>query len=204
MIKTILVGGGGHALSLLEILPDSRMIAGYADLRPSSIMRIPFLGTDDDILEKFSPDEYDVHVTLVYTLDVNLQLRKKIINRYNGFHKHTFLAQSAVVSHKSELSEGCLVMERTVVNHSIIGKNTVINTGAIIEHGCKIGDNCFVGPGVILCGGVTIGDNTLIGAGAVVRDGLSIAPDCTIGMGSLVVSNIILPGLYYGSPVIKR
>lgn len=199
-MKTILIGGGGHALSLLETLPDYNQIAGYADLHPSELLPISYLGNDEEILANYHPDEYDIQVTLVYTSDVNLQLRKRIIERYNNYRFHTFVASTALVTKHTVLGDGCVVMEKAVVNRSEIGKNTVINTGAIIEHGCKIGNNCFIGPGAIICGGVTIGDNTLIGAGTIVRDDVSIASDCTIGMGSLVTKDIKDAGVYHGQP----
>lgn len=199
-MKTILIGGGGHALSLLESLPDIDQIAGYADLQPSKLMPIPYLGNDENVLSNYLPDSYDIQVTLVYTTNVNLQLRKRIIERYKNYVFHTFMASTALVTENAVLGDGCVVMEKTIVNHSEIGKNTVINTGAIIEHGCRIGSNCFIGPGVIICGGVTIGDNTLIGAGTIVRDDVSIVSDCTIGMGSLVTKDIKVAGVYHGQP----
>lgn len=203
-MKTILIGGGGHALSLLETLSDYSQIAGYADMQPSKDMPIPYLGTDADVLANFNPEEYDVQVTLVYTSEVNLQLRKRIQERYKSYHSHTFVASTALVTRNSILGEGCVVMEKAVVNRSTIGKNTVINTGAIIEHNCIIGNNCFIGPGAVLCGGVKVGDNTFIGAGSVVRDDVTIASDCTVGMGSLVTKDITEAGVYHGQPAKSR
>lgn len=203
-MRTILVGGGGHALSLLETLSDYNLIAGYADMQPSKDMPIPYLGTDADVLANYNPEEYDIQVTLVYTSEVNMQLRKRIIERYKNYHSHTFVASTAFVTRNSNLGEGCVVMEKAVVNRSSIGKNAVINTGAIIEHNCTIGNNCFIGPGAVLCGGVSIGDNTFIGAGAIVRDDISIASDCTVGMGSLVIKDIIEAGVYCGQPAKSR
>ncbi|MBO6252577.1 MAG: NeuD/PglB/VioB family sugar acetyltransferase [Bacteroidaceae bacterium] len=203
-MKTILIGGGGHAISLLETLSDYKQIAGYADMQPSRDMPIPYLGADADVLATYTPQEYDIQVTLVYTSEVNLQLRKCVIERYKNYHSHTFVASTALVTRNSNLGEGCVVMEKAVVNRSSIGKNTVINTGAIIEHNCTIGNNCFIGPGAVLCGGVTVGDNTFIGAGTVVRDDVSIASDCTVGMGSLVTKDIIEAGVYRGQPAKSR
>lgn len=199
-MKTILVGGGGHALSLLETMSDLSIFAGYADVQPSKEMPIPYLGTDNDVLASFSPDEFDIQVTLVYTSEVNLQLRRRLLERYKHYHTHSFIASTSLVSPHSFIGEGCVIMEKAIVNYSSIGKNTIINTGAIIEHNCKIGDNCFIGPGVILCGGVTIGNNTFIGAGTIVRDEVEIVSNCTIGMGSLVSKNITETGLYKGQP----
>ena len=64
------------------------MIIG-ADIKPSEQMPIPYLGNDEDVLAKYFPDEYDIQVTLVYTSDVNLQLRKRIIERYKNYFYHS-------------------------------------------------------------------------------------------------------------------
>ncbi len=127
-MKTILIGGGGHALSLLETLSDYDQIVGYADYQPSDMMPISYLGNDEEVLANYLPDKYDIQVTLVYTSDVNLQLRKRIIEKYKNYFFHTFVASTALVTKHTVLGDGCVVMEKAVVNRSEIGKNTVINT----------------------------------------------------------------------------
>ena len=84
-----------------------------------------------------------------------------------------------------------------------IGKFSVINTGAIIEHDVRIGTNTFVGPGAIICGGVTIGDDCYIGAGAKIRNNSSITSGTTIGMGAVVTKDISHEGTYTGCPAKK-
>ena len=49
MKGVILIGGGGHALSLLEIIKDRNIIVGYSDIKPNALLPIPYLGTDEDI-----------------------------------------------------------------------------------------------------------------------------------------------------------
>jgi hypothetical protein len=41
--------------------------------------------------------------------------------------------------------------------NSRLGQNILVNTGAQIDHDCKIGDHCVISPGAILCGGVELG-----------------------------------------------
>ena len=56
-----------------------------------------------------------------------------------------------------------------------IGENCVINTGAIIDHDCKIHEGCHVAPGATVCGGVVVDKFSLIGAGSVILNNLTIA-----------------------------
>jgi len=201
--KVILVGGGGHALSLLEMMPDRSMIEGYADMCPIEGMPIRYLGDDDHVLHSFLPEDFKIHIALVFTSKVNLQLRHSLIKKYQQYEFHSFISGNAIVTPNSLIGAGCAIFHRAVVNRAEIGTNTIINTGAIIEHDCKIGNNVFVGPGAVICGGVSVGDNTIIGAGAIIRNGVKVESNSTIGMGSVVVKSIIEEGTYIGNPVTR-
>lgn len=199
--KVILIGGGGHALSLLEMIDNFSMIQGYADIKPNSLLPVDYLGDDEYILKHYSPDFYKIHHALVYKDKVNLSLRKKMIELYRDYETYSFIASSALVSSNSKILAGTAIFERSVINRSSIGNNTIINTGSIIEHGCKIGNNVFIAPGVIIGGGAIIKDNVFVGSGTIIRDDITICSDTVIGMGSLVTRNISVPGKYYGRPI---
>jgi len=200
MKKIILIGGGGHALSVLEIITDHSIFAGYADLVPNADMPILYLGTDDEVLAKYSPTEYAIHHTLVYAKDVNLRLREKIIHKYINYEKAKFVAPSAVVTPHSHIGSGTGVFHGAILNRSYVGSNCIINTGAVLEHYTRLGDNVFVGPNATICGGTKIGNNVLIGAGTIIRDDISICSEVVIGMGSVVTKDITKSGVYMGSP----
>ena len=199
--KVILIGGGGHALSLLEMMNNFSMIEGYADIKPNSLLPLDYLGDDEYILKHYSPDFYKIHHALVYKDKVNLSLRKKMIELYRNYETYSFIASSALVSSNSKVLAGSAIFERSVINRSSIGSNTIINTGSIIEHGCKVGNNVFIAPGTIIGGGVIINDNVFIGSGTIIRDDVTICNDAIIGMGSLVTRDILVPGKYYGRPI---
>ena len=200
MKKTIIIGSGGHAKSLLGIIKDKRLIFGYCDVNKSKEFKLDYLGSDDDILINYSPSEYLIHCAVVYTEDCNLKLRSKILNRYEQYRKSTFIDESAIISNWTEISEGCEIFERCVVKASYIGSNSIINTGSIVEHGVIIGHNSFLGPGTIVCGGGEIGNNVLIGAGVTIKDDVKICDDVVIGIGSNVINDINEPGVYVGNP----
>ena len=146
---------------------------------------LPYLGNDEFVLSNFSPEEYRVHHAVVYTNDVNLSLRSRIIQQYEGYESYTIIARSALVTSSSKIAGGCALMEGAIVNGAILAQNSVINTKAVIEHGC------------------ILGDNVLVGAGVIIRDGIEITENVTIGMGSVVVRSIVEPGVYLGNPCRK-
>lgn len=201
--KIIITGGGGHAVSVMAMLEGSTEIAGYTALEPASDMPVPYLGTDDQALSILDPATTAVHNAIGFTAGCSLMLRRRIAERYNAFPQATLIAPSAWISPRAKIDEGCAVMARAIVNEAAVGRMSVINTGAIIEHGCRIGENSFIGPGAILCGGVTVGHDTFIGAGAILKQGVTITSGTVIGMGAVVIAPITEPGTYAGNPAVK-
>lgn len=200
MKPIIFIGGGGHAQSVLCAMPKSTSVAGYADVHANEKLAIAYLGSDEEVLKQYAPNEYDVHVTFVYAGDVNMELRKKIIAKYAGYTHAAIITEHALVTSNVQLGEGVCVLEKAVVKADKVGKDTVINTGAIVEHGCAVGENCLVATGAIICGDVKIGNDCLIGAGAIIRDGVTICDKVVIGLGAIVTKDINEPGTYVGGP----
>ncbi len=191
-----LIGGGGHALSLLEAMPESMHPIGYTALNRSPKMSLPWLGDDQSFREKYSAEETEMICAFVYNGRPDLSLRRKIIESFQGYKFATLIASSAIVTPESQLGEGTQVLNRATINRAVIGRHCVINTGAIIEHDCKLDENVFIGPGAILGGEVKIGANAFIGLGAMVRNGISICNGAVIGMGAVVTSDVNQPGIY--------
>lgn len=200
MKKIILVGGGGHALSILEMAPNHDIFLGYCDCKETPTMPIKYLGTDEEVLSKYSPNDYDVLHAVVYTTEVNLNLRSKLINKFKSYNGAKLAASSAVVTPSSTIGEGTVVLHKAVVNHAKVGDDCVINTGVIVEHGVTVGDNVFLGTSVVICGDVTIGNNVFIGAGSIIRDGVTICDNTIIGMGAIITKSITSSGVYIGTP----
>lgn len=202
--KLVLIGGGGHALSLLDIIPSPQLVTGYVDSRPSLLMDIPWLGNDAGFIGSCRPDEHEIIITMVSGADCNLARRATIIDIYGQYKSPVIISPTAIVSPSTVIGNGTAIFHRAIVNAGTrIGSHSIINTGAIIEHGCTIGNNVFIGPGTVICGGVTIGDNTYIGAGATLKPGISVSGGCVIGLASAVIANITSPGTYAGIPVKK-
>ena len=203
MKKNIMVGGGGHALSILEMCDDSDFI-GYADVRHIKSMSIPYLGTDKEVLSMYPPSHYNIVLGCVYNeQDVSLKLRKALLLKYAAYDSPVITSSSAIVTKNSIIDNGSVVFEQAVINRTHIGKYCVVNTGTIIEHNCNLGDNVFTGSGALICGNCTIGNNVFIGSGAIIRDGICIANNVIVGMGSIVTKSIFEAGIYYGNPVRK-
>jgi len=196
-MKIVLIGGGGHARSLVE---SGCHIDGYADARAVTDMPLPRVGSDEEILSSMDPSSTALHIAVVGGDGRSMATRRRIIERFSAFPAATLIAPSATVTPSSSIGQGSAVMCGAIVNGASIGRHNVVNTGAIVEHGCRTGSNVFIGPGAVICGGVTIGDDCFIGAGVTVRNCVSICPGVTVGIGAAVVSDITEPGIWAGVP----
>ncbi len=198
--KIVLIGGGGHALSIVEGMADD--FAGYLSLRPSDEMELDWLGTDEDF-EKLKDGDVSFHVAFIYSGLPVMEGRRKLIEKYkaNGAKFATLIAPTSIVTRHSKIGAGSCVLTGAIVNRATLGENVVVNSGAIVEHDCRIGDNTFIGPGVVIGGGVTIGKDCFIGLGARIKNGLTIADGVTVAMGATVTRDLLEPGIYHGTPL---
>jgi len=79
-------------------------------------------------------------------------------------------------------------------------RDTIINTGASIDHHCRIGDHVHVAPGVRLGGNVEIGDGALVGIGAIVLPGTKVGAWATVGAGAVVTKDVAARTTVVGVP----
>jgi UDP-perosamine 4-acetyltransferase len=173
----IVLGAGGHARVLVDTLRFSKVnVLGAAD--PSSKIKgfpVPLVGTDEDLIKKYKPDEIYL-VNGVAGTHVS-PLRQEIYRRFKqeGFKFLSVAHPSAVIAEDVTLCEGTQVMAGAVIQAgTVIGENSIINTRASVDHDCRVGAHVHVAPGAILCGGVTVEDSCHIGAGAILIQGARV------------------------------
>ncbi len=205
--KIIILGGGGHAKVLIEIirLEGRYEIAGILDARFEKgleISGVPVIGKDDLLPGIFSRDRISNACIGVGSTRENSR-RKALYEKVKqiGFSVPFLVHPKAVVSESSKISEGAQLMANAVVQPcSFIGENTIINTGAIVEHDCNIGRHVHMCPAAVLSGECIVGEETFIGAGATVVNGIIIGKNVTIGAGSVVVNDIADGAVVKGAP----
>ena len=191
----ILLGAGGHAKVLLDILLDRNAeIIGIAEkdgaVRSPDLYGIPVIGSDSDIAG-YSPDEIEL-VNGIGSIAFTA-LRQRIFENFKrqGYRFRQVIHPSAVVSRRAELGEGVQVMAGAVVNiGTCVGENSIINTRASADHDCLIGAHVHIAPGVTLSGGVKVGDGSHIGIGAAVVQGVEIGANAIVGAGAAVLNNV--------------
>lgn len=213
--KILLIGAGGHCLSVLDSLLSSY---NYKDIgivdknkdkvetsnkikKLCTIMDIPIVGSDDDLNKLYEDGYTDAFITVGSVGDVTIRRKLYELVKNIGYHIPNIIDKTGIVSSHAICGEGIFVGKRAVVNaNTQIGNCAIINTASVIEHECVVGDFVHVAPGSIVCGNVHIGSETHIGAGCVVKQGIEIGKETMIGAGSVVVKNIGSYVTAYGNP----
>lgn len=173
MTDVVIVGFGGHALSVVDSVMRTGQfnIIGYTDRKPTQYeTQFPYLGSDD-VLEKLYKDAYVKCAILGIGYMGKGTIRKDIFEKLKaiGYEFPVIIDPSAIVSESAIVEEGCFVGKHSVVNaYAHLGKMCIVNTGAIVEHECKVEDFSHVAVGATLCGQVCVGKECLIGANATV------------------------------------
>ena len=81
---------------------------------------------------------------------------------------------------------------------SRVGRLTVVNSGAIIEHDCSVGDHAHIAPGAILCGGTQAAEGVFIGSGAVVLENTCLGANSILAAGVTLRKDLVENEVFYG------
>lgn len=76
----------------------------------------------------------------------------------------------------------------------------IVNTGASVDHDCKIDDFVHISPRATLCGNVIVGEGTQVGAASVIIPGIKIGKWCTIGAGTVIIRDVPDYAVVVGNP----
>ena len=191
MKKLYLFGGGGHALSCIDVIEKEKQfeVMGIVDKKfklTNKILGYPII-EEANILKK---NNTEVKYGLVCVGQIkNPNTRIKIFNELikKDFKLAKVVSPLASVSKGVKIGKGTIIMHGAIINPKVkIGKNCIINTGCIIEHEVVIGDHCHISTGVIINGGAVIKEKSFIGSGSVIIQKKVIKKNAVIPMGSII------------------
>ena len=187
--KLILVGGGGHCKSVIDVAESAGFqIQGILDIPENvgkKVLDYSIVGTDDQIPDYVNDAVFIVTVGHIKDAALRIKLHQKIVDA--GGTLATVIASTAHISKYAQIGEGSVIMHHAVVNaDAIIGRGCIINTFANIEHDAKIGNYCHISTGAMINGNCVVGNETFFGSQSVMVNGIEITSGCVIGAGSLI------------------
>lgn len=175
MKQILLIGGGGHCKSVIDVieLEGKYKIAGIIDKKEligQEVFGYKIIGCDGDLGELI--DTYKYAIITVGQIKSN-SLKVKLFNKTKelGYILPVIISPLAYVSKYSRIDDGTVIMHQALVNaNATIGKNCIINTKALIEHDSTVKDNCHISTGAIINGGVVVKENTFVGSNATTKE----------------------------------
>lgn len=195
MKKIVLIGGGGHCKSCIDVIKsDNRFkIIGVLDNNldiSKKVLGYSVLGSDKKIsIFVKQKNSFLICVGQIKDPSVRIKIYKNLKNL--GANLPVIKSSSSIISDYSVIKEGTIVMHNSIINSdSIIGVNCIINNNSLIEHDVEIKDHSHISTGAIINGGVKIGKGVFIGSGAIIKHGLEIGDKVIISAGKVVRKNI--------------
>lgn len=190
MQKLILLGGGGHCKSCIDVIEQENKyeIVGILDqeeLFGQKILDYTVIGTDDDI-SNFSNEGYVFLITVGQIKSFSIRKKLFSILKKNAAKMATVISPRAYVSKYAHIGEGTIIMHDALVNTSVsIGDHCIINSKALIEHDVHIEDFCHISTAAVVNGGVKIKEGTFFGSNAVSKEYIETKNADFIKAGSL-------------------
>lgn len=201
----ILVGGGGHARSVVAMLAALDLkVDGYvareASASPPGGLR--YLGSDQELLGVESRELVNGIGTVVPG-----GARQAVFELLEGAG-HAFLTlihPRAWVDPTAEVRDGVHVMAGALVQtNAVLGRNALVNTGAVIDHDTVLGDHVHVATRAALAGDVVVEESAFIGAGATIIHGIRVGAGALVAAGAVVTRDVAPGSRVYGVPARER
>jgi len=195
MSDLLLIGGGGHCRSCIDVIEaEGRyLIRGLVQPlwdRADGIFGYPVLGSDED-LPSLLQEMPQALITVGQIRSPEVRIRLYELLKNSGGKLPRIVSPFAYCSKHAEMNEGTIVMHGAIVNAGAnIGANCIINSEALIEHDAIVADHCHISTGARVNGGVTIGNSSFVGSGAILKEGIAIGENVIIGAGQVILRDV--------------
>ena len=189
MNKLILIGGGGHCKSCIDVIEQEGKykIIGILDSKDKlgeKILSYDVIGTDDDMRKYIFDDCYFlITVGQIKTYKTREKIYLKLQQEQAKFA--TVISPRAYVSQSASIGSGTIIMHDSIINaEAIIQENCIINTKVIIEHDSIIESHCHISTAAVINGNVTVSKGSFFGSNAVSKQGVATTKADFIKAGS--------------------
>ncbi len=186
----VLVGGGGHCVSVIDVIEQENKYHIEGILEPNTkeeaVLGYPILG-DDSLIPSLVNDETYFLITVGQIK--SYAIRKKIASILEQCDAQlaTVISPFAYVSRYAVVEGGTIIMHHACLSaEADIGKHCIINTKANIEHGAKIQDFCHISTCAVVNGDSTVERGCFVGSNATISNGIIVEKDSIISANRFV------------------
>ena len=206
--QLVLLGAGGHAREILDLLEDLR---GPAMARRTLSLFAETGHTSEEALALVRDRGYRFVDDLSTLAGVGFiaavgdpALRRLLV----AMAEDAGMQAVSVVSPRARVldvmagsGEGLVAFADTYISSNVrIGRHCHVNQACRISHDVVLGDYATLGPGCLLTGRVRVGSSVLLGAGAILIPGVSIGDGAIVGAGSVVIRDVPAGTTVVGNP----
>lgn len=188
MEPIILIGGGGHCHSCIDVIEEQGLyeIIGIVDNNKSlneKVMNYDVIGKDTDLPELVKRcNNFLITIGQIKTAEIRKKMYENLINLKANLP--IICSPRAHVSKHSQIGAGTIVMHGAVINANCnVGTNCIINTMALCEHDVSIGNNCHISTAAIINGNCVVEDDVFVGSNSSTKQGVKINQGSVIPYG---------------------
>jgi sugar O-acyltransferase (sialic acid O-acetyltransferase NeuD family) len=150
----------------------------------------PVVGTSR-VVERFPPDQYDMHVALSYRKLNQIRQEKYELAKQLGYKLPSYICSKSVTWPDLSVGDNCFILENQTIQPTVkIGNNVMLWSGNHIGHGSVIEDHAYLASHVVLSGHTVIGERCFLGVNATVKDFTRVGKDSFITMGALITKDL--------------
>ena|ERR1051326_2119839 len=191
----LLIGGGGHCRSVIDVIEREGMFRIYGIIDKKSnfgktVLGYKVIGTDQDI-PIFLKRCANAHVTVGFITDPSKRKALFLQLKDAGAFLPAIISPHAYVSKHATVGEGSVVMHRALIcAGASVGRNCIINSAALIEHDSVIGDHCHISTSATVNADCRIGSSTFISSHACVNRGIRVGSCVIAGAGCVITKQV--------------
>jgi sugar O-acyltransferase (sialic acid O-acetyltransferase NeuD family) len=191
MKDIILIGGGGHCKSVIDVIEEQGHfniigIVDKSEFLGSSVLGYPVIGNDQDLNKLVKVCEHAL-ITVGQIKSASLRVKLFDLAVKTGFKLPKIVSPHAYVSKHAFIGIGVVVMHHAVINASAsIGDNCIINSKTLIEHDCIVSKHCHISTNVTMNGGVKVEAGCFVGSNVTTKEYSVITENSFIKAGTVL------------------
>lgn len=206
MQRLIVIGTGGHAKRVLDILertPGQRVVGLLDAARPAGeiFFGYPVLGDDAALADVVRRHAVDAALVAIGDNWRRAAVAREARAAVPGLPLGTAVHPSAQVARGATIGPGAVISANAVLDcDAHVGALAIVGIGATVAHDAQLEDDASLAGHVAVGGGARVGRASAVGIGARIIHGITIGAHTVIGAGATVVRDIPAYSVAYGAP----